>query len=79
MDTKKRENDYVKASRRGSREAEIEMHGRPLGRTKVHKSKKAYSRKGGKAALIKLPFDLWSLQKYVYLRIIPRLEGNFIA
>lgn len=53
------QDNYVKAARRGSREAEIEIYGRPLGRTKVHKSKKIYSRKGGKAALRKLPSDFY--------------------
>lgn len=37
--------DYVKASRRGSREAEIELYGKPINHTKVVTSKKVYDRK----------------------------------
>ena len=43
--------DYVKAARRGSREAELEFHGRPVPHSKVHKSKKIYDRKKSKAGL----------------------------
>jgi len=38
-------NDYIKASRRGSREAEIELYKGFIPTHKVHKNKKAYSRK----------------------------------
>ena len=48
--------DYVKAARKGSRQAEIGMYGRPLAHHKVHRSKKTYNRKMEKAALKKLPF-----------------------
>lgn len=41
--------DYIKASRRGSREAEIENHGRPVSHNRVHVSKKVYNRKRTKA------------------------------
>lgn len=41
--------EYIKASRRGSREAEIENHGRPVSYNRVHVSKKAYNRKRTKA------------------------------
>ena len=37
--------DILKAYRRGSREAEFEMFGRPLPINKLHKNKKAYTRK----------------------------------
>jgi hypothetical protein len=37
--------DYVKASRRGSREAEIEVSTGFISKHKVHKSKKSYCRK----------------------------------
>ena len=37
--------DYIKAARRGSREAEIEMYGKPLNHRRVVKSKKQYDRK----------------------------------
>lgn len=56
MKKKVTEQDYIKACRRASRDAEIEMHGRPLHRKKVHKSKKAYSRKDNKAGLRDLPY-----------------------
>ena len=42
-------NDYIKAARKGSREAEIEMYGKPLNRNRVAKSKKQYDRKKIKA------------------------------
>lgn len=41
----------LKAIRKGSREAEIEMHGHPLPKHKVHQSKKTYSRVKAKASL----------------------------
>lgn len=37
--------DYIKANRRGSREAEMENDGRFKSRTRVHKNYKKYSRK----------------------------------
>lgn len=37
--------DYIKASRKGSREAEIEMYGHPINHTRVWKSKMDYTRK----------------------------------
>ena len=39
------EEDFIKASRRGSREAEIELYGRPLNFRKVFRNKKKYTRK----------------------------------
>lgn len=36
---------YIKAARKGSREAEIEQFGRPVSYSKVFKSKKVYDRK----------------------------------
>ena len=50
------EQDYVKACRKGSREAEIELHGRPVHVRKIHRSKKAYDRKKMKAGLKRLPY-----------------------
>lgn len=41
--------EYVKASRKGSREAELENHGRPVSYNRVHVSKKVYDRKKVKA------------------------------
>lgn len=51
MKSKKRnqQSDYIKANRRGSREAEIESHGHPVSFNRVHVSKKAYNRKRTKA------------------------------
>ena len=41
----------LKASRKGSREAEIAMYGHPIPHHKVHQSKKTYSRAKMKAGL----------------------------
>ena len=51
MKTKKKDSfmDYIKANRRGSREAEIENHGHPVSFNRVHVSKKVYNRKREKA------------------------------
>ncbi len=51
MKTKKKDSfmDYIKANRKGSREAEIENHGHPVSFNRIHVSKKAYSRKKMKA------------------------------
>ena len=49
--------EYIKANRKGSREAEIENHGRPVSHNRVHGSKKGYNRKRGKAdAQRRLPY-----------------------
>lgn len=49
--------DYIKANRRGSREAEIENHGHPVSFSRVHVSKKVYNRKRDKAdAQGRLPY-----------------------
>ena len=45
------EQDYLKAHRKASREEEIARHGRPVGQSRVHRSKKT------KAGLKRLPFD----------------------
>lgn len=37
--------DFIKASRKGSREAEIEMYGHPILYKKIFKNKKKYTRK----------------------------------
>lgn len=51
MKTKKKNQkaDYLKANRKGSREAEIENHGRPVHLNRIHVSKKVYNRKRFKA------------------------------
>lgn len=41
--------EYIKANRKGSREAEIENHGRPVSHNRIHVSKKVYNRKRDKA------------------------------
>ena len=41
--------DYIKANRKGSREAEIENHGHAVSFNLVHVSKKVYNRKRDKA------------------------------
>lgn len=43
--------EIVKASRKGSREAEIENHGRPISYNRVFESKKVYNRKRNKPDL----------------------------
>jgi hypothetical protein len=45
MKKKEKANDYVKANRKGSREAELEFSAGWTAKTKVHKSKKQYDRK----------------------------------
>lgn len=40
--------DYIKASRRGSREAELELSPGFVSKHKVHKSKKSYNRQENK-------------------------------
>lgn len=37
--------DYIKANRKASREAEIEMYGKPISYLKIPQSKKVYNRK----------------------------------
>ncbi len=44
------QDDYIKANRKASREAEIEMYGHPICHKRVHQSKKVYNRKKIKAA-----------------------------
>ena len=49
--------DYLKANRRASRQEEIDVHGKPVRISSVHKSKKKYDRKHEKAEFKKaLPF-----------------------
>ena len=43
------QDDYIKANRKASREAEIENHGHPISYKRVHQSKKVYNRKKIKA------------------------------
>ena len=39
------QDDYIKANRKASREAEIEMYGHPICHKRVHQSKKVYNRR----------------------------------
>ena len=49
--------EYIKANRKGSREAELENHGRPVSHNRIHVSKKVYNRKRMKAdAQRQLPY-----------------------
>ena len=50
------QDDYVKANRKASREAEIEMYAHPICHKRVHQSKKVYNRRKIKAADKKLPY-----------------------
>lgn len=50
------QDDYIKANRKASREAEIENHGHPICHKRVHRSKKVYNRKKIKAGDKALPF-----------------------
>ena len=50
------QDDYIKANRKASREAEIEMYGHPICHQRVHQSKKVYNRRKIKAADKKLPY-----------------------
>lgn len=46
---KNQQADYIKANRKGSREAEIENHGHSVSFNHVHVSNKVYNRKRTKA------------------------------
>lgn len=50
--------DYIKANRKASREAEIENYGHPVCYKRVHQSKKVYNRKKMKAGNKGLPYFL---------------------
>lgn len=54
--------DYLKACRKGSREAEFLVFGRALSHHKVHQSEKVYNRKKYKASSKGLPFDLFGVK-----------------
>lgn len=62
MKNKITEKDYLKASRRAARQAEIEEHGHPPRRcTVAHRSKKTYSRKMVRAGLKGLPESFYRI------------------
>lgn len=48
--------DYIRASRKGSREAELENHSHSINYNRVHTSKKVYNRKKNKADENDLPY-----------------------
>jgi hypothetical protein len=58
MKKKKRNrlDDYVKANRKGSREAELADHSHPINHHRIHVSKKVYNRKTYKAGPNDLPY-----------------------
>ncbi|MDH6358043.1 hypothetical protein [Parabacteroides sp. PF5-9] len=58
MKTKKKNElvQYLKANRKGSREAELEQHSRPVSYNRVYRSKKVYDRKKYKADDKDLPY-----------------------
>ena len=60
MKTNKSLSDYINASRKGSREAEIEHYGHSVNHHRVHSSRKKYNRKKVKADVKGLPFDFIS-------------------
>ncbi|MCK9627428.1 MAG: hypothetical protein M0R37_02415 [Bacteroidales bacterium] len=73
MKTKRRItlNDYVKANRTASRNAEIENHGHPVCHKKIHKSKKVYDRKKAKAGRNDLPFFIYIYhQKDLFINLV---------
>ncbi len=68
MKTKsQKELDYIKASRRGSREAEIERHGHPVSFKRVHVSRKIYNRKKNKADERRRPYFLYAICLPVFI------------
>ena len=53
------QDDYIKANRKASREAEIKEHGHTVCYKRVHESKKVYNRRKIKAADKKLPLSFY--------------------
>ena len=75
MKTKRKKQDplveYIKANRKGSREAELENHGRPVSHNRIHVSKKVYNRKRMKAdAQRHLPYLFLVAYKETLVRCI---------
>ena len=67
--------DYLTANRRASRQEEINVHGKPVKISAVHKSKKKYDRKHEKAEFKKaLPF-LFLITRLHLQRYVSRLTG----
>ena len=76
------QDDYIKANRKASREAEIKEHGHPVCYKRVHESKKVYNRRKIKAADKKLPyffvFKIASLSSRHSVTIFRGLKKLFI-
>ncbi|MBD3587900.1 hypothetical protein [Bacteroides sp. GM023] len=64
------QDDYIKANRKASREAEIEMYGHPICHKRVHQSKKVYNRKKIKAANKELPYFLSFSKGITYTTLV---------
>lgn len=64
------QDDYIKANRKASREAEIEMYGHPICHKRVHQSKKVYNRKKIKAANKELPYFFVLFQRDSYTTLV---------
>ena len=62
---KKQVDEYVKACRKVSREAEIKDHGHPVSHRRVHVSKKTYNRNRMKAGDRSLPCFLYGEMSFV--------------
>ena len=75
------QDDYIKANRKASREAEIEMYGHPICHKRVHQSKKVYNRRKIKAADKKLPyffvFRIASLYFFDFFSEILKIPKSF--
>ena len=60
MKTKRKKQDplveYIKANRKGSREAELENHGRPVSHNRIHVSKKVNRKRMKADARRHLPY-----------------------
>lgn len=75
MKKRKKDNplmDYIKAARRGSREAEIELYGKPINQRKIIPSKKVYNRKKSKAGDKGLPY------LYLYLNTTSNIYNKVL-
>lgn len=74
------QDDYIKANRKASREAEIEMYGHPICHKRVHQSKKVYNRKKIKAADKKLPyFFSYGFPSYLVVMLFPSCPSPFLC
>lgn len=65
--------EYVKANRRGSREAEIEMYGHPVTYHRICVSQKVYDRKKMKAGDRRLPYFFIPFSAFLKKEAVYRL------